>query len=53
MDPDRITEAGARKIPYRSPQLIVYGSLEKLTLKGGNKADGGAKPSTRSTGKPV
>ena len=41
------------KKEYRSPELTEYGTLAALTLaKGGTKQDGGAKPSTRSTGGP-
>ncbi len=35
------------KKPYRSPRLVVYGDLRRLTrAKGGNKTDGG-QPKTR------
>ncbi|GEM_PF-2708625 len=45
--------AGGKK-PYSSPELVEYGNLTTLTMaKGGTKQDGGAKPSTRSTGRPA
>ena len=45
--PDR---AGSRK-PYRTPELIVHGSVKDLTrVKGGGKSDGGGKPRTRTSG---
>ena len=41
---------GSGKKPYRSPRLVVYGNLRRLTkitgAKGGTKNDGGA-PKTR------
>jgi hypothetical protein len=41
-------ENQARK-PYRSPRLVVYGDLSRLTaMKGGNKDDGGGNPDTKS-----
>ena len=42
------------KKTYRSPRLVVYGDLRRLTMaKGGTKGDGGGKPATRATGKGV
>ena len=44
--------ARPKKKTYRSPRLVVYGDLRRLTMaKGGDKGDAG-KPSTRSTGAP-
>lgn len=43
-----------KKKPYRPPRLVAYGDLRTLTMaKGGNKGDGGAKPSTRVSGSPA
>ncbi|MBI3454388.1 MAG: lasso RiPP family leader peptide-containing protein [Candidatus Rokubacteria bacterium] len=40
-----------RRKPYRPPRLVVYGDLRRLTMtKGGNKGDGGGKPTTRASG---
>lgn len=37
--------------PYRSPRLVVYGDLRRLTMvKGGTKGDGGGKPATKASG---
>ncbi len=44
---------GPRRKPYRSPRLIVYGDLRRLTKmmppapKFGAKGDGGGTPMTR------
>ncbi len=43
---------GPRRKPYRSPRLVVYGDLRRLTkmfamAKGGAKGDGGGVPMTR------
>ena len=39
------------KKPYRTPKLMVHGSLRMLTgPKGGNNSDGGGKPQTRTFG---
>jgi hypothetical protein len=39
--------------PYRTPDLIVHGSVKDLTqIKRGSKNDGGGKPRTRTTGGP-
>ena len=47
--PDR---AASRK-PYRTPDLIVHGSVKDLTrIKRGSRQDGGGKPRTRTTGGP-
>jgi hypothetical protein len=35
------------KQPYRKPRLTVYGDLRELTLKAGNKGDGGTVPPTK------
>lgn len=37
------------KKPYRSPRLVVYGDLRRLTTtaKGGVASDGGAKPPSK------
>jgi hypothetical protein len=36
---------------YRSPRLIIYGDLRRLTqAKGGTMGDGGGKPSSRASG---
>jgi len=41
------TENQARK-PYRSPRLVAYGDLSRLTAaKGGNKGDGSGNPMTK------
>ena len=41
-----------KKKTYRSPHLVVYGDLRRLTMaKGGTKKDGG-KAATRQTGMP-
>jgi hypothetical protein len=37
----------ASKKPYRKPRLTVYGDLREITLKGGNRGDGGGKPKTK------
>ncbi len=45
---------GSRKKPYRSPRLVTYGDLRRLTnfvvtpVKGGAKADGTGAPKTRT-----
>jgi len=46
---------GLKKKPYRSPRLVVYGDLRRLTMlvvppavKGGAKSDGGAAPKTKT-----
>lgn len=40
--------ASRGKRPYRSPRLVVYGDLRRLTTaKGGTLGDGGGKPTTR------
>lgn len=44
---------GSKKKPYRSPRLVVYGDLRRLTTlisssaKGGIKADGTGRPKTK------
>lgn len=45
---------GSKKKPYRSPRLVVYGDLRRLTalvappaVKGGSKSDGGGRPKTK------
>lgn len=44
---------GDKKKPYRSPRLVEYGDLRRLTMtKAGRKSDGGVKPSTRTSGGP-
>ncbi len=42
--------ASRGKKPFRSPQLVVYGDLRRLTMtgKGGTANDGGGKPKTKS-----
>ena len=41
-----------KKKTYRSPHLVVYGDLRRLTMaKGGTKKDGG-KAATRQNGPP-
>ncbi len=41
----------AKRKPYRSPRLTVYGDLRRLTMvKGGSANDGGGKPRTRLSG---
>ncbi|HKV99612.1 MAG TPA: lasso RiPP family leader peptide-containing protein [Vicinamibacterales bacterium] len=57
--PDRVhttaspDPAAARK-PYRTPELIVHGSVRSLTRgKAGGKQDGGGKPRTRTNGGPA
>lgn len=45
--------AGQDKKPYRSPLLVVYGDLRRLTLftaKRGTSSDGAGKPKTKLTG---
>jgi hypothetical protein len=40
-----------KKKPYRPPRLVAYGDLRTLTMaKGGSRADGGGKPSTKVSG---
>jgi hypothetical protein len=38
-----------RKKPYRTPRLVEYGDLRKITLanKGGNMGDGAGRPLTK------
>lgn len=39
------------KKPYRSPRLVVYGDVRRLTMaKGGGAADGSGKPRTKLSG---
>lgn len=41
------------KNEYRTPKLVVYGNLRRLTqVKGGGGGDGSGKPSTKSSGAP-
>lgn len=48
------TAAGQGKKPYRSPRLVVYGDLRRLTLmpaqKRGTSSDGGGIPKTKLSG---
>lgn len=42
--------ANQTKKPYRSPRLVVYGDLRRLTMtKGGTQTDGGS-PKSKATG---
>jgi hypothetical protein len=36
-----------RKKPYRTPRLVEYGDLRKITLKAGTMGDGTGLPATR------
>ncbi len=48
----RCKTARTKKKTYRSPRLVVYGDLRRLTMtKGGTKTDSG-KPPTRAGGSP-
>lgn len=43
--------ASQTKKPYRSPRLVVYGDIRRLTLtKGSTNADGAGKPRTKLGG---
>lgn len=45
--------ANQTKKPYRSPRLVVYGDLRRLTTaKGGTQTDGGKPKSKTGTGSP-
>lgn len=51
--PVKPTAAGQGKKPYRSPRLVVYGGLRRLTMftnKKGVSNDGGGTPKTKLTG---
>lgn len=41
--------SGEKKKPYRSPRIVVYGDLHRLTMaKGGKKSDGGGVPKSKA-----